>query len=120
MGTMAFAAGSWLVSNVSVVSNACSDVLAAAYPITKTNAANGYLPLACSSSEVVAGTYIFLKDPASYTNTRVWTVEAIDAPAKFELDYVGLGMVFSFGFVTVLSFWLVAHSIGQVLRMVKR
>lgn len=121
MGTMTLVTTNQTVSRVTVPSNLCADVLSAAQPLAAANQASGYFALACTGSgEVTAGDLIFLKLPTSAINTRVWTVQSIDAPSSLSIDYTGVGVAFAFGLSTVVGFWLLARSVGLIVNLVRR
>lgn len=119
MGTMSLLTTTNTLTGVAVTSRMCTDVLTSSNAYVNSNGSNGYFAVGCSMDEVKVGTLIFLKKPNSDINLKSWTVLAIDAPDAFNMDYASLGVVFAFGLSTVVGFWLIARSVGILLKLVQ-
>lgn len=122
MGTLTAvnSAGSQL-AGVPVTSSSCSDVLSALNAVKASlSLTSTFVPVSCTNPAVRADTLVLFQDGTSFVSFNAVRVVEINAPAPDFVDYATLGLVWTFGFSTVVMLWAISRSVGTILESIRR
>jgi hypothetical protein len=122
MGTMAVVDSTGLqLSGVAVASVSCADVSSGLDAVKSTfGLTTVSLPTACSSDPVAPNTSVIFQKDATPNNFVAFHVTQISAPTSYSLDYTSMGLIWTFGFTTVVLLWIISRTAGTVLEAIRR
>lgn len=109
------------LAGVAVLSASCADVSSALNPVKASfSLTSAFVPVACTNSPVRADTLVLFQKDSSFTSFQALRVVEINAPSPDFADYAGLSLIWTFGFATVVSLWVISRSAGTILEGIRR
>jgi hypothetical protein len=109
------------LAGVAVLSASCADVSSALNSVKASfSLTSAFVPVACTNFPVRADTLVVFQKNTSFSAFHALRVVEINAPSSDFLDYVGLSLIWTFGFVTVVALWAISRSAGLILESIRR
>lgn len=122
MGTMTVVDQSGAqLSGIAVTSTSCADTSSALNAIKASfSLTTAFVPVACTTSPIAPNSVVIFQKNSSLNTFTALRVSEISAPSGDTLDYTNLGLIWTFGFSTVVLLWVIARSAGTILEAIRR